>query len=318
MSKRKSILLLYLAVALSAALLLAGCGTKTATPSPAGNKLKVVASVYPVWEFTRQVGGDKVEVAMLVPAGVEPHEWEPTAKEIVTIKSAKLFLYHGAGLENLDKLITKETLGNTVAVAISKDLPLHESAKTEPDNDAAKGQHHDNHADAHLWLDPLRAQQEVAAIANALCAVDPQNADYYRQNAEKYNRELTNLDQEYKNALAQLPRKEIVTSHAAFGYLAERYGLKQLAIMGLTPDSEPTPDKMAEVVKFCRAHNVKVIFFETLLSPRLSETIAKETGARLLVLNPIENLTAEELNQGKNYLSVMRDNLANLKIALAE
>jgi zinc transport system substrate-binding protein len=316
---------LLLAGALVATLLLAaGCGAKTSTPAPAAPaKLKIVASVYPVYEFARQVGGDKIDLTQLVPAGAEPHDWEPTAKEIVAIRAARIFLYHGAGFEALDKILTPETLGTAKAVAVSQGIPL---LKPEDDDHAhdhdhssgAKNAKGHDHGDSHLWLDPLLAQKEVAAIADAFAAADPQNADYYRQNAAKYINELAALDKEYQAALAGLPRREIVTSHAAFGYLAARYGLKQLPIMGLSPDSEPTPEKMASVVRFCREHNVKYIFFETLVSSKLAETIAHETGASLLVLNPVENLTPEETQQGKNYLGIMRDNLANLKKALAQ
>jgi zinc transport system substrate-binding protein len=302
-----------------------GCGAKTGTPAQTAPpaKLKVVASVYPVYEFARQVGGDKIDLTQLVPPGAEPHDWEPTAKEIVAIRAARLFLYHGAGFETLDKLLTAEALGATKAVAVSQGIPAlkpaedDEHAHDHGSNDK-NAKTHDHHTDSHMWLDPRLAQKEVEAIAAALAAADPQNADYYRQNAAGYIRELAKLDHEYQTALAGLPRREIVTSHAAFGYLAARYGLKQLPIMGLSPDSEPTPDKMASVVKFCREHQVKYIFFETIVSPRLAETIARETGASLLVLNPVENLTPEEAQQGKNYLGVMRDNLANLKKALSQ
>ncbi|HMM21003.1 MAG TPA: zinc ABC transporter substrate-binding protein [Selenomonadales bacterium] len=309
---RKSFIVLLFS--LSIALVLAGCLSKPNT-APPSEKLKVVASVYPVYEFARQVGGEKVELTMLVPPGAEPHDWEPTAREIIQIKSAKLFLYHGAGLENLGKVLTQDTLGATRAVAVSQGLTVLEEAD---EDEHGHDQHSGEHGDSHMWLDPVYAQQEVAAIANALAEADPANADYYRQNADRYTQELSRLDQEYRAALSGLPRREIVVSHAAFGYLAARYNLTQRSIMGLAPDSEPTPDKMAQVVAFCREHNVKYIFFETLVNPKLSQTVARETGASLLVLNPIENLTQEEVNQGKNYLSLMRDNLANLKTALSE
>lgn len=289
---------------------LAGCG-KTSVTKPS-DKLKVITSIYPVYEFTRLVGGDKVDVTMLVPPGVEPHDWEPTPKEIMLVKSAKLFLYQGAGMENIDKLLTPATLGTTVAVAVSANIPL---LQEDDDEDGAHGQHH---ADAHIWLDPVFAQQEVLNIAAALAEVDPQNKSYYEQNAANLNIQLAQLDSEYRQTLASVPRREIVTSHAAFGYLAKRYNIKQLSIMGLTPDAEPTPDKMAKIVQFCRDNKVRYIFFETLVNPKLSETIAKETGAKLLVLNPVESLTEAEVKQGKNYFTVMRDNLANLRQALSE
>ncbi|MDR3563119.1 MAG: metal ABC transporter substrate-binding protein [Negativicutes bacterium] len=298
----------------------AGCGNRTNTAS-SGGKLKVMTSVYPVYEFTRQVGGDKVDVTLLVPAGAEPHDWEPTAKEILLIRSAKLFLYHGAGFENIDKLLTNDALGTTQAIAVSKGiaplLPDLNNAAAEPGQKDDQAKEHE-HSDSHMWLDPVNAQQEVANIAAALAAVDPQNRDYYQKNAANYNSDLAQLDQEYQKGLAAVTRRDIITSHAAFGYLARRYQLHQVAIMGLTPDSEPTPERMAQVVKFCREYTVKYIFFETLISPKLAETISKETGAKLLVLNPVESLTEEELRQGKNYLSIMRENLHNLQKALNE
>ncbi len=312
---------LIVALTLMLALTL-GCGAKTGTPAQTAPpaKLKIVASVYPVYEFARQVGGDKIELTQLVPPGAEPHDWEPTAKEIVAIRAARLFLYHGAGFEAIDKLLTAETLGATKAIAVSQGIPAlkpdsHDHHHGSGDKIANP---HSHHTDAHMWLDPLLARKEVETIAAALAEADPPNADYYSRNAANYIQELIKLDQEYQTALAGLPRREIVTSHAAFGYLAARYRLKQLPIMGLSPDSEPTPEKMASVVKFCREHQVKYIFFETIVSPRLAETIARETGASLLVLNPVENLTPEEVQQGKNYLGIMRNNLANLKIALAQ
>ena len=313
-------ILIFLLV-LSLALFAAGCGSRQ---SNAGSeKLKVVTTIYPVYEFVRQVGGDKVDAVMLVNPGAEPHDWEPTAKELAQIKTAKVFFYHGAGLEPVDKLLAPEILGSAKAVEISKGVKLLAAKEDEHEQEHEHGheekhehEHEHEHIDAHTWLDPVRAQQEVALIAGALADADPQNRDAYLTNAEKFNGELAKLDQDYQAALRNVARRDIVTSHAAFGYLAERYGLRQLSVMGLSPDSEPTPDKMAQIVEFCRENNVKYIFFETLVSPKVSETIAKETGAGLLVLNPIESLTAEETKQGKNYLSIMKENLEHLKKAL--
>ena len=209
--------------------IVSGCGN-IASNAPTGGKLKVITSVYPVYDFTRRIGGDKVDVTILVPPGVEPHDWEPTAKEILQIKSAKLFLYHGAGLENLGKLINQETLGSTKAVAVSANIPeLTLGHDQEAD---------DHHHDSHMWLDPVTAQAEADNIAKALAAVDPQNSTYYFSNAEKFKGELALLDAEYQKELANVARREIVTSHAAFSYLAKRYNLTQTAIMGLSPDSE--------------------------------------------------------------------------------
>ena len=302
---------------------LGGCGGQ-APQSPSNAKLKAVVTVYPVYEFVRQVGGDKVEITMLLKPGAEPHDWEPTPQELAKIKNSKLFFYHGAGLEPVDKLLNKDVLGTAKAVEVSQGVALiggddaenhgHEAAASAQE---AAGKHdHERKYDVHTWLDPLNAQQEVKNIAGALIEADPKNADYYRETAGAYCRELERLDKEYRQALATVNRREIITSHAAFKYLTNRYQLQQVAIMGLSPDSEPTAEKMAAVVNFCKNNQVRYIFFETLVSPKLANTIAKETGASLLVLNPLENLTQEEFSKGKNYISIMQDNLANLRIAL--
>jgi len=320
-------ILVSASITLLAILLLAGCGgNKEKEAASNGNeKIKVVATVYPVYEFVKQVGGDKVDVVMLIPPGAEPHDWEPTAKDRTRIKDAKIFAYHGAGFEPIEKLLTKDVLGATVPVEVSKGVAklthpheenAHKEDKNKQESEEKKGHNHDQEGDSHMWLDPLAAEQEVNAILAALIAVDEKNAAYYTENAQKFTKQLVELDQEYKKVLSNTTRKDLITSHEAFGYLAARYGLNQVGIMGLSPDAEPTPDKMAEITKFCREHKVKYIFFETLASPKLAQTIAKETGADLLVLNPIENLTEEEMKQGKNYIAIMKENLVNLEKAL--
>jgi len=314
-------ILVSVSIVLLALVLLAGCGGKKDKEATTDNgKIKVVATVYPVYEFVKQVGGDKVDVVMLIPPGAEPHDWEPTAKDRTRIKDAKIFAYHGAGFEPIEKLLTKDVLGDTVPVEVSKGVTklVHQedTAKHEESTGEQKGHKHDQEGDSHMWLDPLAAEQEVNTILAALIVADEKNAAYYKENAQKFTQALRDLDQEYKKVLGNTQRKDLITSHEAFGYLAARYGLNQIGIMGLSPDAEPTPDKMAEITKFCREHKVKYIFFETLASPKLAQTIAKETGADLLVLNPIENLTEEEVKQGKNYITIMKENLVNLEKAL--
>ena len=319
---RKSFFLIIMVVV---AIVFAGCGGKpnSETASVAKEKVKIVATIYPVYEFTRQVGGDKVEVTMLIPPGAEPHDWEPTAKDLVKIRSAKLFLYNGAGFEPVDKLLKQEVLGSAIAVEVSKGIPLLQGIQEDDHDDhehshntAKKDDKHQHETDPHVWLDPQLAKIEVDNIAVALTKVDPANGAFYQQNANNYKEELTKLDGEFATALTNVSRRDIVTTHAAFQYLTKRYKLNQIAIMGLAPDAEPTPAKLVEVVKFCRDKQVTTIFFETLISPRVAQTIAKETGAKLLVLHPIDGLTAEDVKSGKDYLSLMRDNLANIKVAL--
>ncbi|GMA97542.1 metal ABC transporter substrate-binding protein [Pelosinus sp. IPA-1] len=312
MKKKWSIALILLVAVLS----MAGCGgMKSAAPEGA-QKIKVVATMYPVYEFVKQVGGDKVDVVMLIPPGAEPHDWEPTAKDIIQIKDAKIFAYHGIGFEPVEKLLKKDVLGNAIPLEITKDVTKLPASHEDEEEEHGHSHGEDHKYDPHTWLDPVSVQQEVNTIAQALASVDEKNAEVYKKNAETYNKKLADLDEKYKKTLSGMTNKEIVTSHKAFAYLANRYGFEQLGIMGISPDAEPTPDKMAKITEFCREHKVKYIFFETLTSPKLAQTIAKETGAQLLVLNPIESLTEQETKEGKDYIAIMNENLVNLEKAL--
>lgn len=283
----------------------AGCvlpRRQAATP-PADNRLQVMATVYPVYEFARQVGGDKVNVRLMVPPGTEPHDWEPTPQDLAALSQARVFIYSGAGLETwVPRVLTGNMRRDAVVVEASQDVELYKSP--------------DGHGDPHVWLDPVNAQTMVENIRDGLIAADPANKAYYTQNAAAYEKQLVGMDAAYKDALAHVARRDFVTSHAAFGYLARRYGLNQVPIMGLAPDAEPTAETMANIVRLVRQKNIKYIFFETLVSPKLSQTIAQETGASTLVLNPLEGLSAQDMAQGKNYLTVMHDNLVNLVRAL--
>jgi len=170
--------------------------------------------------------------------------------------------------------------------------------------------------DPHIWLDPINAQTVVSNIADTLIKADPGNEATYRANSDKVRADLGTLDDQYKEGLKSCKRKEIITSHAAFAYLAKRYGLVQVPLTGLSPEAEPSPARLQEIVQFAKDHNVKYIFFETLVEPKVSEVVAKEVGAQTLVLNPIEGLTDAQVKAGADYMSIMRDNLANLKTAL--
>jgi len=170
--------------------------------------------------------------------------------------------------------------------------------------------------DPHVWLNPINAKKEMENIKNALVNADPANKNYYENNYEKYLKEFDLLDKEYKDMVSKITKKDIVVAHEAFGYLCNAYGLNQVAIEGLNAESEPSPGRMAEIVDFVKKNKVKYIFFEELVSPKVAQVIAKESGAKTSVLNPLEGLMEEDINQGKEYFSVMRDNLSALREAL--
>jgi zinc transport system substrate-binding protein len=266
--------------------------------APSSGKVRVTASFYPVAEFARQVGGDKVDVSTLVKPGVEPHDYDPTPQDLKGLYSSRLFVYNGAGLEKwLDRVKPDLKDNNVATVDASTGIELRPM-------------------DPHIWLDPVLAQKEVDNISAGLQKVDPSNASYYQARAKDYKTQLATLDSSYRSGLAQCTRHDIVTSHQAFGYLGSRYGLDVLAISGLSPDEEPTPQQLGDAATFAREHQVKYIFFETLVSPKLSETLAKEVGAQTLVFNPLEGLTDDEIAAGDNYVTVQQENLKNLRIAL--
>ncbi|HEY9245660.1 MAG TPA: metal ABC transporter substrate-binding protein [Candidatus Methanoperedens sp.] len=266
------------------------------------NRLTVVTTFYPLYEFSKRIGGEKAEVSILVPAGTEPHDWEPGAKDIIKIESARIFVYNGASLEpSIDNILKRIQSRELLVVDSSAGIELvKEGGRPDP----------------HIWLDPILAVRQVENIEAAFVKADPGNSDYYKANALELKKELAALDMEISKELASARKKVFITSHTAFGYFALRYGLQQIAISGLSPNAEPGPAKIAEIVEIAKKNNVKYIFFETLASPKLSEVIAKEAGASTLVLNPIEGLSEIQINQGVNYFTLMRENINNLKIAL--
>lgn len=265
-------------------------------------KINVVTSFYPLYEFSKRIGGEKADVSVLVPAGAEPHDWEPGPQDIVKVESAQIFVYNGVGLEPyVDKIITKTESQKLIVVDSSEGIELIKEGGTP---------------DPHIWLDPVLAKHQVDAIEKAFIKADPKNSDYYMANALALKQDLDSLDTNISKELAPAKKKVFITAHASFGYFAKRYGLTQIAIAGLSPDIEPSPAKIAEIVRLAQENKVKYIFFETLVSPKLSETIAKEAGAQTLVLNPIEGLSEAQIKQGENYFTIMRENLKNLKTAL--
>lgn len=291
-------------------------------------KLNVMASFYPMYDFATKVGGDKVEVTNMVPAGTEPHDWEPAATDVKNLEEADVFIYNGAGMEHW----TEDVLGaldnkELKVVEASRGLTLLEGK--EEDEEETEDSSSDSDAsdestdseityDPHVWLDPLNAKAEMENIKNAFVEADPDNKDYYEQNYETYAEKFDQLDKEYKDGLADTKSKDLITSHEAFGYLCQAYGLNQVGIEGLSPDSEPDASRMNEIIKFAKENNVKTIFFEELVSPKVSETIADEIGAKTAVLNPLEGLTDDEISAGEDYFSVMESNLKTIEDALNE
>lgn len=284
--------------AVLALMLIIASGCAATGNEPADNKLSVSASFYPMYDFAKKIGGNRAVVSIMIPAGIEPHNWEPSASDILGLEKADMFVYNGAGME----LWAPDILSSLQ----NKKLIVVEASKGETIIDS----------DPHVWLDPMRAKAELLNIKNAFAEADPAGASYYEENYNTYAAGLDALDKEYRDTLSALPRRDIVVTHEAFGYLCAAYGLNQIAIEGIFADSEPSPARMAEIVELVKENGVKVIFSEELLSPRVAEAIAAETGAQTAVLNPIGGLSADDIAAGEDYFSIMRKNLAELKAAL--
>ncbi|MGK0552754.1 metal ABC transporter substrate-binding protein [Enterococcus faecalis] len=305
-------------VAVLGIILLASCGKATDSSSNSKKSgIKVMTTFYPMYDFAKNVVGDEGTVEMLIPAGSEPHDYEPSAKDLAKLTDADVFVYNSKAmetwvpnaLENLDKK-------KVSVVEASQSIQLVDRADEEQgheDTDAHDGHNHDHELDPHVWLDPVLAQKEVEAIRDALVKKYPDKKATFQTNADKYITKLKELDEAYKTAFANAKNRAFVTQHAAFGYLAKQYHLIQEPIAGISPDQEPSPSRLAELKKYITANGVSVIYFESTASSKVAKTLASETNVELAVLNPLESLTKKEQSAGKDYLSVMKDNLAALK-----
>jgi zinc transport system substrate-binding protein len=269
-----------------------GCGGSS--DDSTGERTQVVASFYPLAWAAERIGGTAVEVRNLTPPGAEPHDLEPSAREIEAIRSADVVLYLGDGFQPGVERAVDGASGTIIDVLQGQQLRPAEGDETAED--------------PHVWLDPVRLAAIVERIGTALGRP---------AEAARVATDLRGLDAEYERGLASCRRHDIVTSHAAFGYLARRYGLRQIALTGVSPEAEPSARDLERVVDQVRESGATTVFFETLVSPRLAETVAREAGARTAVLDPIEGLSDAEIAQGADYLSVMRENLSALRRALA-
>jgi len=252
-----------------------------------------------------------VEVTALVPPGVEPHDWEPSPQDVSRIRKARALVYNGAGLEPwVDRLTRGDASIRTVLVRASEGLPL---LPAEPETSGGRV---GAAVDPHVWLDPVLAQAMVETIGTALASLDRSRAPTYADSARALRAELSALDRAFASGLADCARRDIVASHGAWAYLAKRYRLHVISVMGTAPESEPSPARLAAIARFARDKKVQYIFYEPLASARLAETLAREIGASTLVLDPIEGVTPERARAGAGYVGLMEENLKNLRLAL--
>ncbi len=299
------------ALVLAAALTLAGCSAISPSgPNAAGpvkGPLTVVASFYPLEYITQRIGGDRVRLTSLTKPGAEPHDLELSPQDVASVSGADLVVYLRGFQPSVDAAVSAEASGKAFDASTKANLDLTYTP-IEAGKQVAEAA---GSTDPHFWLDPTRLRAVAAALATRMEQVDPAARATFAANEASLSKDLTALDAQYRAGLAHCANKDLITSHNAFGYLAQRYHLRQVGITGLTPDAEPNARELADVTNFVRTHHVTTIYYETLVSPAIADTVARETGARTEVLDPIEGLN--KLSQGRDYLAIMRANLANLR-----
>lgn len=275
-----------------AALVVAGCGAQVAAPTG----LTVTASIFPLAEFARRVGGERVNVETLIPPGSKAHDFQPAPRDLADLARARLFIYNGAGFEPWAARVIPQLPAGAVTVNTTQGLALANGRAADP----------------HVWLDPLLALEQVAAIGRGLIRADPEGRAVYEADAASLAGELRALHEVFAAALATCRRREFITAHAAFGYLAKRYGLGMTAIQGPSAEAEPSPGRLAAVVRLARQHGIRVVYTDPLEPSRAAEAVAREAGATLGVLHTLEGLTAEQARRGETYFTVMHENLRQL------
>jgi zinc transport system substrate-binding protein len=286
----------------------------TVSPSPSvsntTDKVRVVASFYPIFEFVKKIGGHRVEVASLIPVGTEPHDFDPTVQQVQSAQTADMVVFNGAGFEG-EQL---RNLNAKFVVDTSKGLNLTTSTNGHSEENV-----HDDEVsfDPHIWLDPLLAKQQVERIRDGLTQIDPRNAEFYNKNANSFITELDNLDRTIRERLSNCEKEDFIAFHDAFGYFADRYGLTQHSIQGLSPEAEILPQRLQQVIGLARDMGLDTIYSEELVDPRLTNVIAQEIpNGKVLVLSPIEGISIEERNAGMGYLDKMNENIENLRLGL--
>lgn len=289
--------------------ILSGCNQDNTANQENNSHLTIYTTIFPLEDFAEKIGGKYVDVKSIYPAGVDTHDFEPTSKQIVKIANADLFIYNGAGMEPFADKINETLKNNDVAILeASKNIELiHSHEEDHHDEDEHEGEHHD--MDPHVWLDPTLAKIEAENIKNELSKQMPKHKQYFEDNFMKIESQFDDLDSQLKSLTLHSERKDIVVSHAAYGYWESRYGIKQIPITGLSPSQEPSQKELKKVVDFTRKHKVKYILFETFATPKVASVVKDETNAEILRLNHLATVSEEDLKNKKDYFDLMKENI---------
>lgn len=325
---------LFFIISLLTFVLLSACGAKsipTEKSATGTEKLSIYTTVYPLQYFTERIGGDQVEVKSIYPAGADEHTFDPTQKDMMALADSDLFFYIGLGLEgfveNAEKTMKNEHVKMIATAEAIPDEMLDEGHSDEGHSDEGHDedaehdeQGHEGHdhggIDPHVWISPLLSVELATSIKDALIASKPDMKDEFENNFEQLQAELIELDSKFKVMASNVPSKTFFVSHASFGYLADSYGLEQVAIAGLNSQSEPSQKQLAQIVKEAKDHNIHYVLFEQNVSSKLTDVVRKEIGAESLMLHNLGVLTVDNVKNNEDYFSLMEQNIETLKKAL--
>lgn len=284
---------------------------KTFVSKSKSSKIQIVTSLFPLYDFAKNIGQDKVEVRLLLPFGTEAHSFDPTPNDMININQSDIFIYTGPNMEPwVNNLLSGLTNKKLIVVNASQHLNLIPGVFHDADEPAGS-------MDPHVWLDFADDQIIIDDITAALIQKDPNNKSFYESNSQNYKQQLINLDQQYSSSLSTCQNREFIYGgHYTFGYLAARYHLNYASAQGISPDSEPTAGDLASLVNQVRKNNVKYIFYEELSSPKIADTLATETGAKLLSLSSAHNISKDQFNNNISFISILKEDLINLKTGL--
>jgi len=315
MKKRNIILASILAMSVFAS----GC-SKKAESNVDNDKLTVYTTVFPVYDFVRNIGQDKVNLNYIIPPGVEPHDYEITPKVLKDIQNADLLIKNGLGIDNfVDKIESESDL--KIVTASEGITPLTYSEEEEHDHDhdheeEISDEHNHGEYDPHVWLDIDLAIKECTNIKDALIESDEENKEYYEENYNNYIKELENLNTKYNKELKNITKNDIIVSHDAYGYLCDKYDINQISITGISANQEPSLSKISEISNYVKDNNIKYILFDGLVNPKVSQTIANEANIDTAILYSIDGLTKKDFDNNASYVSLMEKNLETLKLVL--
>jgi zinc transport system substrate-binding protein len=310
---------------LAAAAICAWTGLSGAAAGDPAARTRVVATLFPLYDFARIIGHDRVQVSLLLPPGVEPHAFEPKPSDVAKVAQADVFITTGPAMEPWAEKIVKGlrhpkllVVDASQGIALMKMEGGQDEAGHSPGRESRPGHDHGlRDVDPHIWLDLENAAMMVDTLTDALVRARPLDEALFRKNAEAYKAELRALDDAFAAGLSKCPKREFIhAGHYAFGYLARRYHLTYRAAQGFVPDSEPTARQLAILARQVRASGLKVVFFEELVEPRVARTVAREADAELLMLHGAHNLTRQDFDKGANFISIMQGNLVNRKRGL--